>query len=436
MGIERIGFPVLAGLGFVAAWSALGAGAAVRPPVTGPAAWPEPIGASVEEVVAASETAASLRRIDLAICLDTSGSMEGLIDAARQKLWDIVNDLALATPTPDLRVALLTFGNDGHVAENGWVRVDVPFTDDLDLVSRELFALTTNGGTELVGRVLHAADEQLDWTPSEDSLKLIVVAGNESADQDAQRPFRDVCRRIIGRGIMVNSIYCGNPADELAPAWREVATLADGHFAAIDQQNGTVVVATPFDDELARLSAALNETYIPYGEQGAWYAMNQTAQDANVASMNTAAAAARCQTKAGDLYRNEHWDLVDACAQEGFDLAAVKEEELPEAMRGMTVEQRHTHVAAMATKRAELRSQVDGLAQRRQTHVEAEMAKLAGAVERSFDVTIRKAVRAQAVAKGFEFKETASEAGATDGGNDTVPNSPKETAAAVGEDGC
>src|SRR4029450_13172878 len=107
------------------------------------------------------------RVVDLAICLDTSGSMQGLINAARVKLWEIVNDLALAKPTPKLRVALLTYGNDGHKAENGWVNIHIPFTEDLDAVSKQLFALTTNGGTELVGRVLKAAGEQLQWTPGD-----------------------------------------------------------------------------------------------------------------------------------------------------------------------------------------------------------------------------------------------------------------------------
>ena len=118
------------------------------------------------------------RMVELAICLDTSGSMDGLIGAAKQKLWAIVNDLALAEPTPALEVALLTFGNDGHDAEAGWVAVQTPFTSDLDLVSQRLFELTTNGGSEYVGRVLQAA-HGLTWSPSDDTLKLVIVAGNE-----------------------------------------------------------------------------------------------------------------------------------------------------------------------------------------------------------------------------------------------------------------
>src|SRR5258705_2711251 len=110
-----------------------------------------------ETVKKAAGATAPRRAVHLAICLDTSGSMDGLIDEARQKIWSIVNDLALATPTPRLRIALLTYGNDGHDAERGWVAVDAPFTEDLDTVSAQLFALKTNGGTELVARVLDAA---------------------------------------------------------------------------------------------------------------------------------------------------------------------------------------------------------------------------------------------------------------------------------------
>ena len=215
--------------------------------------------------------------VDLAICLDTSGSMTGLIDAARRKLWDITNELAKARPAPRLRVALFTYGNQGHSAADGWVRLDSPFTDDLDAVYQKLFALTTNGGTEYVGRVVRAAAERLDWSASPKALKLIYVAGNESADQDREVSFRDACRGAIGRGIQVNSIFCGAAADADVAGWQEVARLADGQYASIDQNRGTVEVATPFDRPLVELNARLNATYIPYGADGSRGAANQSA---------------------------------------------------------------------------------------------------------------------------------------------------------------
>lgn len=344
------------------------------------------------------------RTVELAICLDTSGSMDGLIEAAKLKLWDIVNDLALATPTPRLRVALLTFGNDGHLAEDGWVRVDSPLTEDLDEISRQLFALRTNGGTEYVGRVLREAGEQLEWTPSDSTLKLVVVAGNESADQDQTFRYADVCKGLISRGIMVNAIYCGNPADEIAPGWREVALLADGHYAAIDHNNGNIVIASPFDDKLAELSSTINRTYLAYGEKGAWGATNQAQQDANAQTLNSAVVAARCQSKGSALYSNEHWDLVDACRSAAFKLADVKDEDLPEPMRGKTLEQKQAIVADMAAQREAIQKEIADFSARRQAYVNEELKKHQSEEDRSFDTALRKAIRAQAMSKGFEFK--------------------------------
>lgn len=344
------------------------------------------------------------RTVELAICLDTSGSMDGLIEAAKLKLWDIVNDLALATPTPRLRVALLTFGNDGHLAEDGWVRVDSPLTEDLDEISRQLFALRTNGGTEYVGRVLREAGEQLEWTPSDSTLKLVVVAGNESADQDQTFRYADVCKGLISRGIMVNAIYCGNPADEIAPGWREVALLADGHYAAIDHNNGNIVIASPFDDKLAELSSTINRTYLAYGEKGAWGATNQAQQDANAQTLSSAVVAARCQSKGSALYSNEHWDLVDACRSAAFKLADVKDEDLPEPMRGKTLEQKQAIVADMAAQREAIQKEIADFSARRQAYVNEELKKHQSEEDRSFDTALRKAIRAQAMSKGFEFK--------------------------------
>ncbi len=374
---------------------------------------------------------APARCVDLAICLDTSGSMEGLLDAARQKLWAIVNDLALAEPTPRLRVALLTYGNDGHSAESGWVRVDSPFTEDLDAVSQQLFALTTNGGTELVGRVLKAATEQLDWqldptpandplksvapntvTPSggalhggesnHDALRLVVVAGNESADQDQAVHFQDACRALIERGIVVNAIYCGNPADELAPAWQEVARRADGHFAAIDQQNGTVVIATPFDGELAALSAAINETYLAYGANAEVWAKNQVVQDQNAERCNSSTVAARACTKGGKLYCCE-WDLVEQVKGGNVKLAEIKKEELPEKLRELALTEQQKCIDDAWTKRQGIQQKIQDVASKRDAHLAEEMKKRGVQDDGAFDRAIRDALRKQAESKGFVF---------------------------------
>ena len=345
--------------------------------------------------------------VDIAICLDTSGSMDGLLEAAKQKLWAIVNEFIFAEPLPRLRVALLTYGNNGHSEELGWVKLETDLTEDLDLVSERLFVQTTNGGTELVGRVVNAAAERLAWSPEPGALKLIVVAGNETADQDQVIPFGQACARAIGRDIMVNAIYCGNPADADAESWRQVAQLADGQFAAIDQQHGTVVVATPFDERLTELSSGLNGTYLAYGPNGAWNGSNQIAQDCNAANLNGEAAASRALTKANFVYNCATWDLVDGVRLKQVVLAELAEEDLPEAMRSMTLEERERYVASMAEQRAGIQVEINGLAQRRQQFVDTELKKQQLDTTSSFDSAFRAAVRSQAAARGYRFPEAA-----------------------------
>jgi hypothetical protein len=300
-------------------------------------------------------------------------------------------------------VALLTFGNDGHDAARGWTRVDVPFTEDLDLVSQQLFALTTNGGTELVARVLSAAHRELDWSSDPKDLRLVVVAGNESAEQDSEVKNVDACRVLIERGIVVNSIYCGNPADELAPAWLQVAKLADGHFASIDQQNGTIVIETPFDGELAALSAAVNETYLPLGAAGAKGRERQRAQDANADRLGSAAAATRCEAKASGLYVCS-WDLVEQVKNGQLKLEDVKKEELPEKLRELSLEAKQKCVDDQWTKRQELQKKIATTAAKRAEAVAVEMEKRGATEAAAFDRAVRDALRRQGEAKGLRWK--------------------------------
>ena len=343
--------------------------------------------------------------VELAICLDTSGSMDGLINSARQKLWTIVNDLAKAEPTPKLRMALLSYGNDGNNSENGWVKVETPFTEDLDTVSQMLFALTTNGGTELVGRVVQTSLQELDWHPSTSALRMIFVAGNESADQDDKVAARTIYKEAAERGIDVNSIYCvyGDDDSEVMPGWRELARLGNGEFAMIDQNNGTVVIATPYDQSLIKLSAELNETYIPFGAAGEAGCGNQMAQDANAVQLNSTNAASRAATKAGKLYSCASWDLVDASRNGQVDLATVDEKDLPEDMRALTYDQRVAKVNAMQQRRTKLQSQINELDQHRQTLFNKELARQATTNVGSFDLAIRSAIRTKAEALGFTF---------------------------------
>jgi hypothetical protein len=347
--------------------------------------------------MAAPETAP--RTVDLAICLDTSGSMTGLIHAARTRIWSIVNELALAKPSPRLRVALLAYGTPGYGAESGYVSVLTDFTEDLDAVSGKLFALTTGGGHEYVGRAIRRA-LSLAWSEG-DGLKLVVVAGNESADQDREAPFRDQCAAAIARGIMVNAIYCGGAGDPDAEGYREVARLADGRYAAIDQ-NRNVDLASPLDAEIAALNSALNGTYLPLASGGAAGRASQEAADGDAAKAG--ALAQRAQAKCQAQYWNR-WCLVDLLDRGSVKLEEIAEKDLPEALRGKSRDEQLRIVEDKRAERRKLQERILGLSRKRADWVAEEMRRQAISDEGSFDAAMRRSIRAQAAARGFAFAE-------------------------------
>src|SRR4051812_16965416 len=171
------------------------------------------------EKPAAPRPADDAKPIDLVLCLDVSGSMNGLIDSAKIRLWDIVNELARLKPTPKLRVALYSYGHNTYPVDKGWVRKDIDLTEDLDDVYRALNALTINGGTEYVARVTRAALTEQKWAEDPGSLKLVFVCGNEPADQDKEVPLDDVAAQARKQGVVINTIYCGPAANAEARGW-------------------------------------------------------------------------------------------------------------------------------------------------------------------------------------------------------------------------
>lgn len=343
------------------------------------------------------------KNIDLVICLDTSNSMDGLIGSAKQKLWDLVNDLAKAKPTPNLRVALFSYGNDTYDPKVGWVRKDLDLTTDLDKVSEKLFALTTQGGTEYVARVCKAAVEQVSWTEAPGALKIIFVCGNEPADQDKEILLPKTAEQAVRKGIVINTIYCGSATHPEAKGWRDFAVLAEGRYACIDQDR-TIAIATPYDKELTDLGVQMNKTFCFCGKEAKVLAENQVAQDVNAVKLGAPAAAGRSVSKASGLYRFGENDLVEKLkADPNFDVKKVPEDELLDDMKKMKPEEREKHVKEMLKKREELQKKVADLSKKRDEYVAAEQKKLAKAGDKVFDEAIRGMLREQSEKKGFQI---------------------------------
>lgn len=345
------------------------------------------------------------RPVDLVIALDVSGSMSGLIESAKQRLWDIVNEIGQAQPQPDLRIAIITYGNPSYGEQGGYVRIDMPFTRDLDAVMQTLFGFTTNGGDEYVARAVQTAVRRLDWSSTPDAMRVLFIAGNEPATQDPLITVETATGAANAKGIVVNTLYCGSEGDAISAGWQNVATLTNGLFASINQDAAAVAnIATPMDQKLAALNVALNETYVAYGSHGDSFKKNQLEQDRNAADMSMPSAASRAVVKASSFYRNDAWDLVDAAAS-GVAVEEMEPEALPVAMRDMQPDERKAYVDELAKKRESIAAEIAELGAERQVYIDAERARLADKDDNGLDAAILGGLRELAEKKGFRFDE-------------------------------
>ena len=345
--------------------------------------------------------------VQLAILLDTSNSMDGLIAQAKTQLWSIVNEFATAKQdgkAPRVQVALYQYGNNGLDREKGWVQQVVPLTDDLDKLSEQLFSLRTNGGEEYCGWVIKDAVKDLAWDPSSKTYKAIFIAGNEPFTQGPVS-YIESCKGAIAKGIIVNTIHCGPEKEGIDGKWKDGATLADGRFLVINQDARIADIAAPQDRKIAELNSKLNSTYIGYGAAAPVAKARQEAQDANAASApgGSTVLAQRALTKSSANYSNAGWDLVDRAKQQDFDVSKLKDEELPEELRKLGAEERKDYIAKKTSEREALQKELGTLAKEREKFV-AERMKEKGK-DSMFDKVVTTAVREQASKKGVVFEK-------------------------------
>lgn len=333
--------------------------------------------------------------IDIVFAIDCSGSMGGVIETAKQKIWDIVNEAARAKPTPQLRIGLLAYGNGSRTYRQ------YDLSSDLDSVYANLSTFKDEGWSqEYVGEAIQKAVGGMSWStplPNTPSLRSLYVVGNETARQ-GPIDFQFAAPRAKEKSIFVNAIYCGSAGGE--ETWREFSTLGGGEYLAIASDGASVMVPTPYDGPIDELNKKLNSTYLPYGRRGETAASNQRDQDANALRFGGVYAnSSRAIAKAGSQYSNAEWDLVDKSREPGFDLAKIPADDLPPAMQIMTLEQRRSFLTKKQAERADLQKQLLDLGAKRAEFLRKANEKVGR--RDSFDSAVNGSFGGQARAGGF-----------------------------------
>jgi len=337
-------------------------------------------------------------KVDVVFVLDTTGSMGGLIEGAKLKIWSIANQIIGGSPAPDLRVGLVGYRDVG----DSYVTQVFDLSADLDEVYANLMSFQAGGGgdtPEHVNRALHDAVSNIEWGSGRESLRIVFLVGDAPphVDYDDGFDYKEICRTAVTSDIIVNTIQCGG-MPETAEFWREIALLGEGEYAAIPQSGGMRTIATPMDDELSKLSAELDETVVAFGDEADFERKREA--DEMVADMAAPAVAERAAYKSASRIIATY-DLIDAIESGKVELEDVKKNELPEEMKGMDDDEMQSYLARKSVKRAKLRRQISELHKEREAFIKAKLAE--GGEEDSFDAQVLSMIRTQANAKGISY---------------------------------
>jgi Mg-chelatase subunit ChlD len=344
-------------------------------------------------------------RIDVVFALDTTGSMSGLIEGAKQKIWSVASAMADGRPTPQIRIGLVGYRDRG----DDYVTRTTDLTEDIDAVYAHLQAFSAGGGgdnPESVNQALHEAVARMSWSGGNDVYKVVFLVGDAPPhmDYDNDVKYAETVDLARAKGIAINTIQCGTQSDT-AQIWREIARRGSGQFVSIRQNGAMVALETPMDEDLARLNAEIAGTVLAYGD-----ADDRAEVERKVAASKAAAPAVTASrlgylSKSGGRVNSGRRDLVDAVKEGSVEADTVAEDALPSEMQAMNAAERRGYVQAKIEERGKIQARIDELSRKRDAYLRAETERLAAEGRGDgFDQQVLKTIRQQAATKGIRYE--------------------------------
>jgi Mg-chelatase subunit ChlD len=341
--------------------------------------------------------------IEVCFVLDTTGSMGGLIEGAKQKIWSIANEMISAQPTPELKLGLIGYRDRG----DEYVVKSFSLTDDIDAIYGHLREFQAGGGgdaPESVNEALAEAIHKMPWSSDSKVLKIIFLVGDAPPHMDYPNSpkYPDLCREAAKKDLIINTIQCGEMA-ETKPIWQEIAKLSEGSYVGISQSGNVAVISTPMDKELSGLNERIGATLIPYGDanlQAEVHAKYAAAKSAPVSAM---ADRLSYNSKTGKAVQGAG-ELVDALNDKTLKLDEIDQKQLPTELQKLDRSELQKRIANTRDERADLQKQIGELSKKREAYIQSENKRLAAEGKGdAFDQKVTETIHAQAAKKGISY---------------------------------
>lgn len=358
---------------------------------------------SAHEAVAAKPSPAH-PRMEVVFVLDTTGSMSGMIAGAKQKIWAIANKLKSAQPTPEISFGLVGYRDRG----DAYIAKVFGLTTNLDDVYTNLYAFEAQGGgdePESVNEALHRAVRDLQWSTDPQVLRVVFLVGDARPHMDYQDDvsYADTCKLANQKGILINTLQCGRLRGTEA-AWREIAALTNGTYAAILQDGGSIKIDTPYDQEITRINLQLDATIILYGSKADQ--ANAAKNKSVLASLSSEAMADRSsyfdKAEAGSVIAGRG-DLVVEVMNGRESLDKLDEKKLDPKLQAMAPAERNELITQKVEERRQLQAQLSELVAKRDATVAEKLKSLEGK-DGVLELSAFEVLENQAKEKGYHFE--------------------------------
>ncbi len=347
-------------------------------------------------------------QLEMVFVLDTTGSMGGLIEGAKQKIWSIVNDVMKTPSHPKVKIGLVAYRDHG----DDYVTKVLPMTDDLDKVYATLMEYRADGGgdtPEDVRKALADGVRKAGWSPKGPHIaQILFLVGDAPPHNDYSNEPDTLASagEAVNRGIIVNAIQCG-AAEDTRLAWQQICRRGEGQYFQIAQDGGVQAITTPYDHELSKLGGRVGSTYLPYGGGTAAFRAAKTKGQKQMESSVAAAAplagqADRAINKAINRRAYDDSDLLQGIENGAVKLDAIKPQDLPNELKNLPTEARKKEIDKRIAERKALRAQIIELSKKREAFIAAERKKKGGA-KSGFDSAVSSAIRVQASRQGIKF---------------------------------
>jgi Mg-chelatase subunit ChlD len=386
-----------ASVAFYPAFQALSAGLTVKP---------AKIDVPVNHIV---ETQS--KYIDVVFVVDTTGSMSGLIQAAKEKIWSIATTMASANSAPEIRMGLVAYRDRG----DEYVTKTVDLSSDLDSVYAKLMDFKASGGgdsPESVNQALHEAINKMSWRQQKQTYKVVFLVGDAPPHMDYQDDVKYPVSLALARknNIVVNTIQSGFHSNT-TQGWQKIAELGQGQYFQVGQSGNAVAISTPFDEKIAKLSEKLDDTRLYYGnrEEKARQKLKLAATEKVHASASVESRARRAtfnSSKSGGANFLGKGELIDDVSSGRVDLSSIDKDKLPAPMKAMSATEQKAVITETAERRNRLQSEISELAEKRSSYLKKKVKESGGAKD-SLDEKIYSAVREQAGKLGMAYEADA-----------------------------